>query len=34
MNFMPEAIAFRRAMGQTIGSPTEDEIELQFKLDR
>jgi phosphoribosyl-ATP pyrophosphohydrolase len=32
MNFMPEAIAFRRAMGQTIGSPTEDEIALQFDL--
>jgi predicted HAD superfamily Cof-like phosphohydrolase len=32
MNFMPEAIAFRRAMGQTIGSPTEDEIDLQFDL--
>ena len=32
MNFMPEAIAFRRAMGQTIGSPTDAEIELQFNL--
>jgi NTP pyrophosphatase (non-canonical NTP hydrolase) len=32
MNFMPEAIAFRRAMGQTIGSPTVDEIDLQFEL--
>lgn len=30
--FMSEAKAFRRAMGQTIGNPTGDEIELQFSL--
>ena len=32
MNFMPEAKAFRSAMGQPIGNPTALDITLQFDL--
>lgn len=32
MNFMPDAKAFRRAMGQPVGNPTSEEIALQFRL--
>jgi NTP pyrophosphatase (non-canonical NTP hydrolase) len=32
MSFMPDAKAFRRVMGQAVGSPTSAEIELQFDL--
>ena len=32
MNFMPDAKAFRRAMGQTVGNPTALDINLQFDL--
>jgi phosphoribosyl-ATP pyrophosphohydrolase len=34
MNFLPDAKAFRRVMGQKVGNPTSEEIALQFRLIR